>query len=67
MKYRVNNLQTELFRLAWDYLTGKCNFETVKYMRETIINRYNETHEEMMNVWRLKCRYILRSMNSTPY
>lgn len=68
MKYRNNNLSTELYRLAWDYLTGKCSFETVKYMRESIFNRYESTHEEMMNVWRLKCRNVLRTLNTPiPY
>ena len=68
MKYMNNNLSTELYRLAWDYLTGKCSFETVKYTRETILNRYNNTHEEMMNVWRFKCRNVLRTLNTPiPY
>ena len=68
MKYMNNNLSTELYRLAWDYLTGKCSFETVKYMRETILSRYPESHEEMMNVWRFKCRNVLRTLNTpTPY
>ena len=68
MKYRTNTLQSELYRLAWDYLTGKCSFETVKYMRETILSRYDNTHEEMMNVWRFKCRNVLRTLNTpTPY
>ena len=62
MKYRNNNLNTELYRLAWDYLTGKYNFETVKYMRKTILDRYNSTYEEMMNVWRFKCRNVLRTL-----
>jgi len=62
MKYRTNTLSTELYRLAWDYLTGKCSFETVKYMRETILDRYDSTREEMMDVWRLKCRNVLRTL-----
>ncbi len=62
MKYMNNNLNTELYRLAWDYLTGKCNFETVKDMRKTILDCYNSTYEEMMNVWRFKCRNVLRTL-----
>lgn len=67
MKYMVNNLETELYRLAWDYLNNKCSFETVKYMRESILSRYEETHDEMMSVWRNKCRLVLHVLSDTPW
>ena len=68
MKYTNNTLHTELYRLAWDYATGKCNWETVKYMRETILDRYDETHEEMMRVWKWKYRNAWRTLNvAVPY
>lgn len=68
MKYRVNNLNTELYRVAWDYATGKIGWETVKYMRESILARYDETREEMMRVWKQKFRYAWNTVNCpTPY
>lgn len=67
MKYMKNTLHTELYRLAWDYATGKCSWETVKYMREAILTRYKVTHKEMMQVWRQKYRSAYQTINGTAY
>lgn len=68
MKYRKDTIQTELYRVAWDYVTGKISWATVKYMRETILARYEETREEMMKIWKQKFYTCYRVVYlTTPY
>jgi hypothetical protein len=68
MKYRKDTIQTELYRVAWDYVTGEISWATVKYMRESILARYEETREEMMKIWKQKLYTCYRVVYlTTPY
>lgn len=66
-KYKKNTIHTELYRLAWDYSMKRCSWDTVKYMREAIYGRYEESFDELMDIWKAHCRNIWKMKNTaTP-